>query len=107
MCILKKITPLLLVLIGLQSFSAELTDTLKKACITQQLKEHKSIKSRALSEEDFDEYCKCEADFILDNGTQGQLSFLNKSLSDNPQWLKQLKSRAFNNCVRQEPKKTT
>lgn len=107
MNILKRAFPLLLVLFISQSFSAELSESLKKACTSQQLKDHKSLKTSPLSDEDFDDYCKCESDFILENASQLQLSFLNKNTTNNPQWLRQLKSKAFGNCVRQEFKKTT
>jgi len=107
MQILKKITHLLLILICFQTFGAEMTNTLQKACADQQFKDHKDIKGHSFTNEDFDGYCKCETDYVLENATEGQLSLINKNPMNNPQWLKQLKAKALRNCVKPESKKTT
>ena len=104
---LKKIAFLILISISSQSFSGELADTLQKACTTQQLKDHKDMKGHSFTDEDFDEYCKCETDFVLNKATEAQRDLISKKPADNPQWLRQLKSKAINNCVKQEFKKTT
>ena len=46
----------------LQTFAGELSMDIQKACVYEQLSEHKAIKGRPLEESDFNEYCKCEAD---------------------------------------------
>lgn len=103
----KLISLVLLVFICFQSFGAEVSETLQKACTVQQLKEHKGIKGHSFTDQDFDGYCKCETDYVLENASEAQLGLINKKLNDNPQWLKHLKAKALSNCVKQEPKKTT
>jgi hypothetical protein len=105
--LLKKISPLILLLISSHSFSADSLETLQQACKTRQLQDHKGIKGQTFSEDDFGAYCKCEADFILDNATEDQLNLINKNPSAHPKWLKQLKIKALNSCVKQDPPKTT
>lgn len=103
----KLISLVLLVFICVQSFGAEVSETLQKACTAQQLKDHKGIKGHPFTDDDFDGYCKCEADYVLQNANEEQLGLINKKPTENPQWLKQLKAKALSNCVKQNPKKTT
>ena len=79
----------------LQTFAGELSMDIQKACVYEQLSEHKGIKGRPLEESDFNEYCKCEADYILKKATKEQLNQISKDQSKKPKWLQKLKSSAL------------
>jgi hypothetical protein len=91
----------------LQTFAEELSIDLQKACANEQLGQHKGIKGRALEASDFNEYCKCEADYILKKATKEQLNLISKDQTVKPKWLQQFKSNALKSCIEQEKKTTT
>ena len=96
-----------LVLFCYSSFSSEVSQTLLKACETQQLKDHKSIQGHTFNEDDFKEYCICETEFFTENATESQLMILNKKSSENSKWLGQLRIKAMEKCLTKTPKKTS
>ena len=86
----------------LQAFASELSDELHKACTNEQLSQHKNIKGRSLQASDFNQYCSCETDFVLEKATKEQLSQIPKKQSANENWLNQLKSKARKTCLEQK-----
>jgi hypothetical protein len=102
-----KLLVLPFMLFCLQTFGEELSIDLQKACAAEQLGQHKGIKGRALEASDFNEYCKCEADYILKKATKEQLNLISKDQTVKPKWLQQYKSNALKSCIEQEKKTTT
>jgi hypothetical protein len=86
----------------LQAFASELSVDLHKACTNAQLSQHKNIKGRSLQASDFNQYCSCETDFVMENATKEQLSQIPKKQSANENWLNQLKSKARKTCLEQK-----
>ena len=95
----KKLLVFSCMFISMQSLANELSLDLQKTCINEQLSSHKSVKGNSFQADDFRGYCKCETGFILEKATQDQLDQFNKNKISNPNWLKQLKSKALNICV--------
>lgn len=83
----------------MQAFASELSLELQKTCANEQLSAHKMIKGHLFQMDDFNSYCKCEAEFILEKATQNQLDQFNKNKNANLNWMKQLKSKAPSFCV--------
>lgn len=107
MFLTRKVIVLSLMLFFWQTYAVELSIDLQKACANEQLSQHKGIKGRALEANDFNEYCKCEADYILKKATKEQLNLISKDQTIKPIWLKQIKSNALKSCIEQEKKITT
>jgi hypothetical protein len=107
MNLISKLVILPLLLFCLQTYAEELSTDLQKACANEQLSQHKGIKGRALEASDFNEYCKCEADYILKKATKEQLNLISKDQTVKPKWLQQFKSNALKSCIEQEKKTTT
>lgn len=99
MHLFKKLLALTFMLMSMQTFSKELSLDLQKTCVDEQLGAHKTIKGHSFQADYFKDYCKCEAEFILEKATQNQLDQLNKNKNITSNWLKQLKSKALNICV--------
>lgn len=91
----------------LQTFAGELSTDLQKACVYEQLSEHKGIKGHPLEESEFLEYCKCEADYVLKKATKDQLNQISKDQTIKPKWLQKFKLNAFKSCMEQEKKITS
>lgn len=94
-------------LFSLQAYADEFSKDLQKACINEQLSRHKDIKSQAIESNYFNEYCKCETDYIINKATKEQLNQVYKKPTTTPHWLSQLKSKALKSCIGQEKKITT
>ena len=107
MFLTRKVIVLPFMLFCLQTFAVELSMDLQKACANEQLSQHKGVKGRALEANDFNEYCKCETDFILKKATKEQLNLISKDQTIKPKWLQQIKSNALKSCIEQEKKITT
>ena len=107
MNLIRKLIALPFMVFCLQTFASELSMDIQKACVYEQLSEHKAIKGRPLEESDFNEYCKCESDYILKQATKEQLNQISKDQSIKPKWLQKLKSSALKSCIQQEKKITT
>ncbi len=103
----KKLLCFTLMLFCLQSFAADLSIDLQKACVNEQLSEHSGIKGHSSEASDFDEYCKCESDYIIKKATKEQLNQISKDLNVMPKWLQKLKSKALKSCLEQEKKITS
>ena len=86
----------------LQTFASELAVDLHKTCTNEQLSQHKNIKGRSLEASDFNQYCSCETDFVMEKATKEQLSQIPKKQGANENWLKQLKSKARKTCLEQK-----
>lgn len=102
----KQLIALPFLLLCLNTFADELLVNLQKACIKEQLGAHKGLKGHPLGARDFTEYCKCEADFIMEKATKEQLNEIAEKPNTNPDWLKQLKSNAPKSCI-QQPSQST
>ena len=107
MNLIRKLIALPFMVFCLQTFAGELSMDIQKACVYEQLSEHKGIKGRPLEESDFNEYCKCEADYILKKATKEQLNQISKKPTTKPKWLTQFKSNALKSCIAQEKQITT
>ena len=105
MFLTRKVIVLPFMLFCLQTFAVELSMDLQKACANEQLIQHKGIKGRALEANDFNEYCKCEADYILKKATKEQLNLISKDQTIKPKWLQQIKSNALKSCIEPENKR--
>ena len=94
-------------LFGLPAFADELTKDLHKACVSEQLKDHKGIKGLSLEASAFTEYCMCESNFIIGKATKEQLSEISQKPNTRPKWLKQIKSKAFKSCIEEKQQTIT
>ena len=103
----KKLLGPVLIFFCLQSFANDLSTDLQKACINDQLSGHKGIKGHSSEASDFNEYCKCEADYILKKVTKEQLNQISNEQTIKPKWLQKLKSNALKRCIEQEQKITS
>jgi hypothetical protein len=103
----RKLSILYFVFFCCQSYANELSTDLHKACVTEQLSLHKGIKGHAIEASNFNEYCKCETDYIMSKATQEQLNQILKKQAIKPNWLPQFKSNALKNCTAQEKQITT
>ena len=54
----RKILVLVPMLFGLPAFANELTKDLQKACVSEQLRDHKGVSGHSLEANSFTEYCK-------------------------------------------------
>jgi hypothetical protein len=107
MNLLGKIVIVPFILVCLNSVAADLSADLQKACIKDQMSVHKGVKGRPVEATDFTEYCKCEADLILEKATKEQLNEISGKEKINPGWLKQLKSSALKSCIKQKSQTST
>ncbi|CAM3808957.1 hypothetical protein [Polynucleobacter antarcticus] len=89
------------------SFAQAISNDFQKNCAREQLKEHRGIKGKALTESDFAEYCTCQAEFISNNATSQQINDLIKSPKIKPQWLITVEQKAMNFCVSSDSKMRT
>jgi hypothetical protein len=102
MNLLSKIVIVPSMLVCLNSLAADLSADLQNACIKDQLGVHKGVKGRPVEAVDFTEYCKCEADLILEKTTKEQLNEISGKEKIKPGWLKQLKTSALKSCIKQK-----
>jgi hypothetical protein len=80
----RKLLALTFVLFCLQSHADELSTDLQKACVNEQVGMHKEMKGHAIEVSDFNEYCKCETDYIVSRATKEQLNKILKKSAKNP-----------------------
>ena len=78
----------------------------QKNCAQEQLLEHKDIKKKSLTEEDFKPYCGCLAEFINKNASNRQVNELVMNPKAKPEWLKTIELKAMKACIA-DPKMTT
>jgi hypothetical protein len=103
----RKLLILTFLLACLQSHANELSTDLQKACVTEQVGLHKGIKGHAIEASSFNEYCKCETDYIVSRATKEQLNQISKKSATKPNWFTQFKSNAVRSCTAQEKQITT
>lgn len=106
MFLTRKVIVLPFMLLYLQTYAVELSMDLHKTCANELRSQHKGINGRALEANDFYDFCKCEADYIIKKATKEQLNLISNDQSIKPKWLQQIKSNALKSCIEQE-KKTT
>ena len=95
-----------LLLMANQSFAQAISKDYQKHCAREQVTEHKGIKGKALTEEDFTAYCSCQADFISKNASNRQVNELVMNPKAKPEWLKGIELKALKACIT-DPKMTT
>jgi hypothetical protein len=103
----RKSLVLTFMLFCLQSYADEISTDLQKACVSEQLSLHKGIKGHAIEASNFNDYCKCETDYIISRATKEQLNKISKKQAIKPNWLLQFKSNALKSCTAQEKQITT
>jgi uncharacterized protein with ParB-like and HNH nuclease domain len=79
----------------------------QKNCAQEQLEEHKDIKKKKLTEEDFKPYCTCLADYISKNASNRQVNELLMNAKAKPEWLKAIELKAMKSCLAADPKMST
>jgi hypothetical protein len=103
----KNLLALTFMLFCLQSHADETSEDLHKACVNEQVGLHKGIKGHPIEASNFEDYCKCETNYIVSRATKEQLNQISKKPTTKPKWLSQLKSNALKSCVAQEKQITT
>mgnify|MGYP001018982279 CR=1 FL=1 len=103
----KKLLVLTFMFFCLQSHADETSADLQKACVNEQVGLHKGIKGHAIEASNFEEYCKCESNYIVSRATKEQLNQISKDQSIKAKWLQKLKSSALKSCIQQEKKITS
>jgi hypothetical protein len=88
------------------SFAQAVSKDFQKNCAVEQVAEHKGIKGKALTEDDFTAYCSCQADFISKNASNRQVNELVMNPKTKPEWLKAIELKAMKACIA-DPKMST
>jgi ABC-type thiamine transport system substrate-binding protein len=97
----------ILLAISNQSFAQTISTDYQKNCVSEQVAEHKDLKGKTLSAEDFTAYCTCQAEFINKNATNRQVNELAINPKAKPEWLKAMEARVMKACIAADPKITT
>lgn len=79
----------------------------QKNCVQEQLAEHKDIKKKSLTEEDFKPYCKCLAEYVSKNSSNREVNELLMNPKAKPQWLKEIERKAMKSCLAADSKMST
>ena len=79
----------------------------QKKCIQDQLQEHKDIKKKSLTEEDFKPYCGCLAEYVSKNASSKQVNELVMNPKSKPEWLKSIEQKAMKSCLAADSKMNT
>ena len=79
----------------------------QKNCAQEQLQDHKDIKKKSLTEEDFKPYCNCLAEYISKNSSNRQVNELLMNPKSKPEWLKTLELNAMKSCLTADAKMST
>jgi uncharacterized HAD superfamily protein len=107
MSILRISLPLaFLLVIANPSFAQAISKDFQKNCAVEQVAEHKGIKGKTLTEEDFSAYCSCQAEFISKNASNRQVNELVMNPKAKPDWLKAIELKAMKACIT-DPKMST
>jgi len=93
-----KILFLIALFFAAQLQAEELSAQLHNTCVQQQLSEHKGLSKRPLNAKDFAAYCSCETEYIQKNTSDEQKNELKKT-NKPPEFLGDLKVRAFKSCL--------
>jgi hypothetical protein len=102
----KSISLAFLFVIGTPSFAQTISKDYQKNCAIEQVAEHKGVKGKALTEEDFTAYCSCQAEFISKNASNRQVNELAMNPKAKPEWLKVIELKAMKACIT-DPKMNT
>ena len=78
----------------------------QKNCAKEQLQEHKDIKTKLLTEEDFKPYCSCLAEYMSKSASSKQVNELVMNPKAKPEWLKTIEFKAMKACIT-DPKMNT
>jgi len=78
----------------------------QKSCVQEQVLEHKDIKKKTLTEEDFKPYCSCLAEYISKSANNRQINELVMDPKVKPEWLKAAELKAMKACIA-DPKMST
>lgn len=79
----------------------------QKNCIQEQLAEHKDIKKKSLTEDDFKPYCKCLAEYVSKNSSNREVNELLMNPKAKPEWLKEAERKAMKSCLAADSKMST
>lgn len=79
----------------------------QKNCVQEQLAEHKDIKKKSLTEEDFKPYCKCLAEYVSKNSSNREVNELLMNPKAKPDWLKEVERKAMKSCLGADSKMST
>jgi uncharacterized protein with von Willebrand factor type A (vWA) domain len=79
----------------------------QKNCVQEQLQDHKDIKKKTLTEDDFKPYCNCLAEYISKNSSNRQVNELLMDPKAKPDWLKALQLKAMKSCLASDSKLST
>jgi uncharacterized HAD superfamily protein len=95
-----------LLVIANPSFAQAISKDFQKNCAVEQVAEHKGIKGKTLTEEDFSAYCSCQAEFISKNASNRQVNELVMNPKAKPDWLKAIELKVMKACIT-DPKMST
>ena len=84
-----------------------ISNDFQKNCIQEQLQEHKDIKKKLLTEEDFKPYCSCLSEYISKNASNRQVNELLMNAQAKPEWLKAIEAKAMKSCLASDSKMST
>jgi hypothetical protein len=108
MSIFRTTLPLaVLLVIANPSYAQAVSKDFQKNCAVEQVAEHKGVKGKTLTEEDFSAYCSCQAEFISKNATNSQVNELLTNPKAKPNWLKPLELKAMKSCLSADAKMNT
>ena len=79
----------------------------QKNCVQEQLAEHKDIKKKSLTEDDFKPYCKCLAEYVSKNSSNREVNELLMNPKAKPEWLKEVERKAMKSCLTAGSKMST
>jgi len=79
----------------------------QKNCVQEQLSEHKDIKKKSLTEDDFKPYCKCLAEYVSKNSSNREVNELLMNPKAKPEWLKAIELKAMKSCLAADSKMST
>ena len=96
-----------LLFIANPSFAQAISKDFQKNCAVEQVAEHKGIKGKTLTEEDFSAYCSCQAEFISKNASNRQVNELVMNPKAKPDWLKAIELKAMKACLSADAKMNT
>ncbi|MBU3563418.1 MULTISPECIES: hypothetical protein [Polynucleobacter] len=96
-----------LLVVANPSFAQAISKDYQKNCISEQVAEHKDLKGKTLTEEDFTAYCGCQAEFVAKNASNRQVNELIMNPKIKPEWLKAMELKGMKACVMVDPKMNT
>lgn len=89
-----------------QTYAQAISKDFQKNCTREQAAEHRGVKGKVLTEEDFTAFCNCQADFISKNASNRQVNELVMDPKAKPEWLKNIELKAMKACIT-DPKMST